>query len=148
VPIGPSARPSEFTLERRTGVPDTHKDQLNADLLAFLLARDSFWREMRDLGIEARLFHPFWSHWRGFLFRDHRKIIVIDRRITFTGGMNVGNEYGSSRHNKNTSWRDTHMRVEGPTAWEMALVFGEGWQCSGGMSDHLPPLRQNWSRTG
>jgi cardiolipin synthase len=77
---------------------------------------------------------------RGFLFRDHRKIIAIDRRIAFTGGMNVANEYGSSRHNKDTSWRDTHMRVEGPTAWEMALVFSESWERSGGAPLHLPPF--------
>jgi cardiolipin synthase len=54
--------------------------------------------------------------------------------------MNVGNEYGSSRHNLGASWRDTHVRVEGPTAWEMALVFSEGWERSGGASLHLPPL--------
>lgn len=100
----------------------------------------AFWHEMQRLGIEARLFHPFWSHLRGFLFRDHRKIIAVDRRISFTGGMNVANEYGSSRHNKNVSWRDTHVRIEGPAAWEMALVFGEGWERSGGTSRHLPPL--------
>ncbi len=100
----------------------------------------AFWREMRHLKIEARLFHPFRSHLLGFLVRDHRKIIAIDRRISFTGGMNVANEYGSSRHNKDASWRDSHVRVEGPTAWEMALVFSEGWEHSGGAPLHLPPL--------
>jgi cardiolipin synthase len=116
------------------------KVRVLADAYGSWTTKGAFWREMRHLGIEARLFHPFWSHLRGFLFRDHRKIIVIDRRISFAGGMNVANEYGSSRHNRDASWRDTHMRVEGPTAWEMALVFGEGWERSGGMSLHLPPL--------
>ncbi len=111
-----------------------------ADTYGSWTTKRAFWREMRGMGIEARLFHPFWSHLRGLLNRDHRKIIAIDRRISFTGGMNVGNEYGSSRHNKNASWRDTHVRVEGPTAWEMALVFTEGWKRSGGASLHLPPL--------
>jgi cardiolipin synthase len=46
--------------------------------------------------------------------------------------MNVGNEYGSSRHAKGGLWRDTHARIEGPTAWEMALVFKEGWRRAGG----------------
>src|SRR5688572_17435334 len=46
--------------------------------------------------------------------------------------MNVGNEYGSSRHAKGKLWRDTHARIEGSTAWEMALVFKEGWIRSGG----------------
>jgi cardiolipin synthase len=116
------------------------KVRVLADAYGSWTTKRAFWREMQGLGIEARLFHPFWSHLRGFLFRDHRKIIAIDRRISFTGGMNVANEYGSSRHNKNASWRDTHVRIEGPTAWEMALVFSEGWERSGGASLHLPPL--------
>ena len=116
------------------------KVRVLADAYGSWTTKGAFWREMQGLGIEARLFHPIWSHLRGFLFRDHRKIIAIDRRISFTGGMNVANEYGSSRHNKNASWRDTHVRVEGPTAWEMALVFSEGWERSGGASLHLPPL--------
>jgi cardiolipin synthase len=111
-----------------------------ADAYGSWTTKGSFWREMQRLGIEARLFHPFWSHLRDLLFRDHRKIIAVDRRISFTGGMNVANEYGSSRHNKNASWRDTHVRIEGPTAWELALVFSEGWERSGGVSLHLPPL--------
>jgi cardiolipin synthase len=116
------------------------KVRVLADAYGSWTTKRAFWREMQGLGIEARLFHPIWSHLRRFLFRDHRKIIAIDRRISFTGGMNVGNEYGSSRHNKNASWRDTHVRVEGPTAWEMALVFSEGWERSGGASLHLPPI--------
>ena len=116
------------------------KVRVLADAYGSWTTKGAFWREMQGMGIEARLFHPFWSHLRGLLNRDHRKIIAIDRRISFTGGMNVGNEYGSSRHNKNASWRDTHVRVEGPTAWEMALVFSEGWKRSGGASLHLPPF--------
>jgi cardiolipin synthase A/B len=111
-----------------------------ADAYGSWTTKGAFWWEMRDLGIEARLFRPLWSHLRKFFFRDHRKIIAIDRQISFTGGMNVANEYGSSRRRKNASWRDTHVRVEGPTAWEMALVFSEGWERSGGASLHLPPL--------
>src|ERR1041385_6711073 len=95
---------------------------------------------MQNLKIEGRLFHPFWSHLWDHLVRDHRKIIVIDRQFAFTGGMNVANEYGASRHRKTVSWRDTHVRIEGPAAWEMALVFREGWERSGGSSLHLPPL--------
>jgi cardiolipin synthase len=116
------------------------KVRVLADAFGSWTTKRAFWLEMQTLGIEARLFRPFWSQMRGFLFRDHRKIIVIDRRISFTGGMNVANEYGSSRHNKDASWRDTHMRVEGPTAWEMTIVFSEAWERSGGTSLHLPPL--------
>src|SRR5262249_44346332 len=77
-------------------------------------------------------------------FRDHRKILVVDRRMGFTGGMNIGVEYGSSvrsrRRTQGRTWRDTQVRVQGPTAWEMAIVFGEGWVRSGGAPLDLPPL--------
>jgi cardiolipin synthase len=121
------------------------KVRVLADAYGSWTTKTSFWREMQSTGIEARLFHPIWSHLRGFFFRDHRKIIVIDRNISFTGGMNVANEYGSSRHSKDVSWRDTHMRIQGPTAWEMALVFSEGWERSGGESLHLPPLAPTYA---
>jgi cardiolipin synthase len=115
--------------------------QVLADNYGSWAAKRSFWYQMRSLGIEGRLFHPFWSHLRGLLLRDHRKIIVIDRRVCFTGGMNVANEYGSSHRHQEVAWRDTHVRIEGPTAWELALVFSEGWGRAGGVSLPLPPVR-------
>lgn len=111
-----------------------------ADAYGSWTTKRAYWTRMRRLGVQARLFHPFRSHFRGILFRDHRKIIVVDRQIAFTGGMNIGNEYGSSRHTRALGWRDTHMRVEGSTAWELALVFSEGWERSGGESLDLSPL--------
>lgn len=103
-----------------------------ADAFGSWTTRRPFWRQMRQLGIQARLFHPVWVHVWDHLVRDHRKIIVIDRQIAFTGGMNIGNEYGSSRRAKGRRWRDTHARIEGSTAWEMAVVFREGWVRAGG----------------
>lgn len=111
-----------------------------ADAYGSWNTKRKFWSKMQSMGIEVRLFHPFWNNFRTVLFRDHRKIIVIDRRISFTGGMNVANEYGFLRRKRYHSFRDTHIRVEGAVAWEMALVFGEGWERSGGASLHLPPL--------
>lgn len=108
------------------------KIRVLADAFGSWTTSRRFWRQMRRSEIEARLFHPFWVHVWDHFIRDHRKIIVIDGRVSFTGGMNVGNEYGSSRHAKGGLWRDTHARIEGPTAWEMALVFKEGWMRSGG----------------
>lgn len=116
------------------------KVRVLADAFGSWLMSRAFWRRMQSMGIEARLFHPFWSHLRDHLIRDHRKIIVIDGRVCFTGGMNVGNEYGSSRHAQGGLWRDTHARIEGPTAWEMALVFKEGWLRAGGEPFLISPL--------
>jgi len=116
------------------------KVRVLADAFGSWTMSRAFWRRMQRMGIETRLFHPFWVHLWDHFIRDHRKIIVIDRRACFTGGMNVGNEYGSSRHAKGGLWRDTHARIEGPTAWEMALVFKEGWMRAGGESFPISPL--------
>jgi cardiolipin synthase A/B len=104
-----------------------------------------FWDSLRAQGADVRIFHPLLSRFWNFAFRDHRKILVVDRRISFTGGMNIGVEYGSSRRSarqakEHHAWRDTQVRVAGPTAWEMAIVFGEGWIRSGGTPIDLPPL--------
>jgi cardiolipin synthase len=68
----------------------------------------------------------------------------VDRSVAFTGGMNIGNEYGSAVRRRKAQagdiWRDTHVRVIGPAAWEMAVVFSEGWNRAGGSELHLLPL--------
>ena len=115
------------------------KVRVLADAFGSWTTSRGFWQQMRKRGIEARLFHPFWVHLRDHFIRDHRKIIVVDGCVSFTGGMNIGNEYGSSRHAKGGLWRDTHARIEGPTAWEMALVFKEGWMRSGGEAFSISP---------
>lgn len=121
-----------------------------ADALGSFGTRREFWREMARRGIAARRFHPLvpklWNH----LFRDHRKILVVDRRVAFTGGMNIGEEYGSFPYlaapraappqAEKLAWRDTHVRVTGPVAWEMAVVFAEGWERAGGLPIEIEPL--------
>src|SRR5882724_10121645 len=107
--------------------------------------RREFWARLRDGGVEVRLFHPILSDFFDQLVRDHRKIFVVDRAVAFTGGMNIGEEYGSlvrrRRHARPLdTWRDTHVRVEGPAAWDLATVFCEGWARSGGDLLDLEPL--------
>jgi cardiolipin synthase len=58
--------------------------------------------------------------------RDHRKITVVDGRIAFTGGLNIGDEY-LGRNPRYGYWRDTHLRLEGPAVAELQRVFIEGW---------------------
>ncbi len=52
--------------------------------------------------------------------RHHRKILVVDGKTAYLGGMNIGREYART-------WRDTHLRVDGPKAQEVALAFAEMW---------------------
>jgi len=59
-------------------------------------------------------------------FRNHRKITVVDGRVGFVGGLNVGDEYlGNTKAFPH--WRDTHLRVEGPVVQGLQLSFARDW---------------------
>lgn len=60
-------------------------------------------------------------------YRNHRKNVVVDGRIAWTGGLNIGDEYlGKSK--RFGHWRDTQLSVEGPSAQSLALIFREDWE--------------------
>lgn len=105
------------------------------DAIGSLGTDESFWTTLEQHGVQVRHFHRFWRLPFDALRRDHRKIIVIDRIAAFTGGMNIGEEYGSSIRSSGRAWRDTFLRVEGSVAQELAAVFAEGWDRADG-----PPL--------
>ncbi|MEP2532453.1 cardiolipin synthase [Shimia sp.] len=58
--------------------------------------------------------------------RNHRKTVVIDGKVGFTGGFNVGDEY-MGLDPKFGDWRDTHARLEGPVVSQLQLIFAEDW---------------------
>ncbi|HKA88083.1 MAG TPA: phospholipase D-like domain-containing protein [Haliangiales bacterium] len=68
--------------------------------------------------------------------RDHRKILVCDGKVAFTGGINIGNEYDAVE-NGGGGWHDLHARVEGPVVAELARTFRRNWLKGGG--DAFPP---------
>jgi cardiolipin synthase len=117
-----------------------------ADAVGSMETKESFWDRLEADGITVRQFHrlrylPFEA-----LRRDHRKILVVDRAVALTGGMNIGEEYGSSIRRRNDAWRDTLVRVEGPVALALAAVFAEGWDRAQGPP--LPGLEYiSWSDT-
>lgn len=111
-----------------------------ADAMGSFETRDEFWEEMRRRGIEVHLFHPLFSKIWYQPFRDHRKILVVDREVGFTGGMNIGEEYGSPFARPGETWRDSHVRVTGPAVWEMTVVFQESWVRAGGEPFEVEPL--------
>ena len=112
-----------------------------ADAFGSSATHGEFWRRLAARGIDVHLYHPLFPSLWYQPYRDHRKILAVDRRVAFTGGMNIGEEYGSSRRAApGTVWRDTHARLEGSAAWEMAVVFREGWERAGGTPFEIPPL--------
>jgi cardiolipin synthase len=110
-----------------------------ADAVGSWETHAAFWGHLGEHGIEVRIFHSLLYHPLYQAFRDHRKILVVDRAVAFTGGMNIGDEYALSA-NGTPPWRDTHARVVGSPAWEMAVVFAEGWVHAGGEPFAIEPL--------
>jgi len=65
--------------------------------------------------------------------RDHRKILLVDGRVGFLGGLNIGDEY-VAEDAEGPTWRDAHIRLEGPALTELQALFVENWFRCGGES--------------
>lgn len=105
----------------------------------------SFFRSMRDAGVEVRLFNPPGRRpWLGLLPRDHRKLIVVDRRCGVTGGIGIGKEWhrGVLRRRK-APWRDTAVSIEGAAALDMQESFERMWARAGGERPRRPRVQRS-----
>jgi cardiolipin synthase len=109
-----------------------------ADAVGSVRTGEAFWQALAAPGVAVRLFHRVWHRPWSLFQRDHRKLLVVDRAVAFTGGMNIGEEYGSSPATHPGAWRDLLVSVRGTVAAELAAVFAEGWDRAGG--DPLPGL--------
>jgi cardiolipin synthase len=89
--------------------------------------------QLRAAGVEVHEFHTRKGPRNRFQlnFRNHRKIVVVDGKVAWVGGHNVGDEY-LSRDPKIGPWRDTHVRIEGPAALGAQLAFAEDWHWAAG----------------
>ncbi|MGB5741703.1 MAG: cardiolipin synthase [Sedimenticolaceae bacterium] len=87
--------------------------------------------QVAEFGVSGR-----WSRRLQLNFRNHRKIVVVDGKVGFLGGLNVGDEY-MGRHPTLTPWRDTHVEITGPAVIKLQISFVEDWYDSTG---ELPDL--------
>jgi cardiolipin synthase len=88
----------------------------------------TYLEELRQAGAEANTFRctTKFSRRLQINFRNHRKIVVIDGEIAYVGGHNVGDEY-LGKDPILSPWRDTHVKITGPAALAVQLVFIEDW---------------------
>ena len=100
---------------------------------------DSWVDEMRGAGCEVIDFNPIapWRRRFRLSHRDHRKIIVVDDRVAFTGGLNIANDYASVEDG-GAGWHDMHCRVTGPIVRDLAQMFRRTWLRCGG-ANYPPP---------
>jgi cardiolipin synthase len=87
-----------------------------------------FFNEMKKNGIEIMPFLPAKFPVIGgkLNYRNHRKIVVIDGKIGYTGGVNIGDEY-LGRNKKFGYWRDTHIRIKGTSVYMLQMIFLIDW---------------------
>lgn len=89
-------------------------------------------KEIRENGIEIVKFDPFKFPYINHAFhRDHRKIVVIDGKVGYTGGMNIADYYINGLPEIG-GWRDMHARIEGESVQELQKIFLRMWEKSTG----------------
>ena len=88
---------------------------------------DELLEEMKDAGIEVERYHPLrWFSLDRINNRTHRKLLVVDGRIGFTGGVGIADEWNGDAQDPE-HWRDTHYQVEGPVVADMQAAFMDNW---------------------
>jgi cardiolipin synthase len=104
-----------------------------------------FFQPLLDAGGELAWFHPmhFGRIWRRTWvnMRSHRKIVVVDGRVGFTGGINVTDE--ENERLRADAFRDLHVRVEGDAVRGLQLLFVEDWAYATGQRDFISPVAQS-----
>jgi cardiolipin synthase len=126
------------------------------DSIGTLGTPQAFFDKMHDAGIHLLAFNPvnplkLLVPWE-LNNRDHRKILIVDGMVAFTGGINISANYAKSsplrskaRRNTQFGWRDTHIQIEGPAVAALQWIFLNIWvsQNTQDLSDSnfFPPLK-------
>jgi len=107
------------------------------DALGSASLPDDFWAPLESAGGRVAAFNPvsaFTSEFRRrdrVDFRNHRKLVIVDGRVGFTGGINVGREY-LGLDPEIGHWRDTHLKISGPAVLGLQEVFALDWLSAAG----------------
>lgn len=133
---------SEALAERaRAGV----KVHLMLDFIGSIKMDDKSMQAMRDAGVQLQRYHkPAWWKLARLNNRTHRKLLIVDGQVGFTGGVGIADQWRGNAQDED-HWRDTHFRVEGPVVGQMQAVFTDNWTKATGAvldgPDYFPPLK-------
>ena len=103
-------------------------------------------QQMRDAGADVRHFRPLkWYNLGRLNNRTHRKLLVIDGKLGFTGGVGIADVWSGDADDPD-HWRDMHFRIEGPVVWQIQAAFNDNWIKSAGTllngEAYFPPLAE------
>ncbi len=100
----------------------------------------SFFHEMQRAGVKVHRYNPIFPLPSAYSNnRNHRKIVVIDGKIGYIGGMNIAQRYLTGVHGG--AWRDTHLRIAGTACQDLQQVFLDDWRKLSSATDiDLPTL--------
>lgn len=92
---------------------------------------DELFEMMKKKGVQIEFFRPLtrWKVWK-MDNRTHRKVLICDGEIAFTGGVGIASEWEGDARNEN-EWRDTHFLIKGPAVFGLQAAFMENWVESG-----------------
>lgn len=103
----------------------------------------TFKSDLEEAGVTVKAFLPVLTPFasRNFNYRNHRKILTIDGKVGFVGGLNIGDEYVGKKEYFGY-WRDTHLLLKGESAYALTNIFLDDWTFSGGkiqdLNKHYP----------
>jgi cardiolipin synthase len=82
---------------------------------------------MKGAGVEVEFYHPLrWYHLARMNNRTHRKLLVVDGRIGFTGGVGIADHWLGHAQSPD-HWRESHFQIEGPAVAQMQAAFADNW---------------------
>nr|WP_109370573.1 MULTISPECIES: cardiolipin synthase [unclassified Massilia] len=97
------------------------------DWIGSMKISDTEMDQMRQAGVQLHRYHkPVWWKLARLNNRTHRKLLIVDGRIGFTGGVGIADKWRGHAQDED-HWRDSHFRVEGPVVGQMQAVFNDNW---------------------
>jgi cardiolipin synthase len=96
--------------------------------------RGKYIEELKKNGVEVYFFNPIKVLFLAskINYRNHRKIIVIDSKVAFVGGVNLCHKYVNTDEKGKLYWRDSHLKISGPAVLHLQMIFIQDWNfCSG-----------------
>lgn len=119
------------------------------DAMGCRFVRKRYWENLRRYGIRTAEFFPAFLRWLHLRmnYRNHRKIVIIDNKIGYVGGFNIGKEY-IGLDPKFGHWRDTHLRIVGDAVMGLQLRFLLDWNYTAKENLFLHPQYMDGFQSG